>query len=206
MVLVANYHAPQETDLEKAIETLRKFGVEYIKLQKDVFNPDVYLKLSTIAKFGDLSRMTQYTSSKDEDKTAQLLTYPVLMTHDVIGYSEIIVGVDQEQHIQYARKLIKSFNSKFNLEYQIPTANIVIGRIKDLRKSGNKMSKSHPEGCLFLDDSPEDIRFKLQKAVCDELGLENLRFLYNHFVKEEIPYSNKNLKDKLADVLISLFQ
>jgi len=41
-VLIANYHAPEEKDLENIILVLRRFGVEKIKLQKDVFNPELY--------------------------------------------------------------------------------------------------------------------------------------------------------------------
>jgi hypothetical protein len=67
------------------------------------------------------------------------------------------------------------------------------------------MSKSAPEGCLFLDDAPEDIRRKLRKAVATEEGLESLTFLYRAFVGESAPASNEELKGRLAEALIARF-
>lgn len=203
-VLVANYHAPEETNLENSVNLLKGFGVQKIRMQKDVFDADLYFKLLTLAKIGDLSRMTQYKSTEEDDRTGQLLTYPVLMAHDVAGYSEIIVGLDQKQHLEYARKLLKKYNSVYETDYPIPVANIVVGRVKDLREPQKKMSKSSPAGCIFLDDYPEDIRQKIRKATADEAGLENLRFLFTEFVKSEIPQSNLELKETLAEALIEL--
>jgi tyrosyl-tRNA synthetase len=197
-VLVANYHAPQEQE----IPDLKRYGVKNIKLQKDCFNAEVYFKLLMLAKIGDLNRMTQYKSADEKDRTAQLLTYPVLMAHDIMGYKEVLVGLDQEQHLQYGRKLLNKYNKVYETEYSIPVANIVVGRIKDLRDSTKKMSKSSPQGCLFLDDTADDIRQKIRKAVADEEGLNNLKFLYEEFVKETPPESNQKLKENLSEAII----
>lgn len=203
-VLVANYHAPEETNLENSVNLLKGFGVQKVRLQKEVFDAELYFKLLTLAKFGDLNRMTQFKSAQEDDRTGQLLTYPVLMAHDVAGYSEVIVGLDQKQHLEYARKLLRKYNSVYGTEYPIPVANIVVGRVKDLREPQKKMSKSSPQGCIFLDDYPEDIRQKLRKATADEEGLENLKFLFREFVKSEPPTSNQELKETLAETLIEL--
>lgn len=198
-VLIANYHAPEEQDTEKIVSVLRKFGVQKINLQREIFNPELYFQLLTIASMGDLERMTQYKASRDEDKTAQLLTYPVLMAHDVAGYREVLVGEDQKQHLEYARRLLKRYNRKFGKDYIVPKENIVGGKIKDLRFPDKKMSKSSPDGCLFLDDSPEELGQKIRKATMDEMGRENMIFLYNEFVGGEVPESNSSLKEKLAE-------
>lgn len=205
-MLVANYHAPDEQNIEASIEMMKRFGVKTIKLQREMFNADLYFKLLTVAKIGDLSRMTQFKSAEEDDRTAQLMTYPVLMAHDVAGYKEVLVGIDQEQHLQYARKLLRKYNKDFNQELCIPTANIVVGRVKDLRDPEKKMSKSSPQGCLFLNDSPDIIRMKLRKATATEAGLENLRFLYKEFVGDELVDGNEKLKTALADALIAKFR
>lgn len=176
---------------------LEGFGVKNIRLQKDVFNPQLYFELLNLAPFGELSRMTQFKSS--DNPTAQLLAYPVLMAHDVAGYREVLVGEDQTQHLQYARKLLKKHG-----DFEIPSANIVVGRVKDLRHPENKMSKSNPEGCLFLDDTPDDLRKKIKRATADEAGLANLRFLYREFVSDEVPEMNSELKANLSEALIQL--
>ena len=205
-VLVANYHAPEETNLEKSVNSLRQYGVQNIVIQKEMFDAELYFRLLPLAKMGDLGRMTQYKSAREEDRTGQLLTYPVLMAHDVAGYTEVIVGLDQEQHLQYARKLLNKYNSVYGTEYPIPIANIVVGRVKDLREPTKKMSKSSPLGCLFLDDTPDEIRSKLRKATADQDGLNNLKFLYGEFVREIPPDSNQKLKEVLAEAIIEVMQ
>jgi tryptophanyl-tRNA synthetase len=201
-VLVANYHAPEEQNTSQSVATLRRFGVQNIRLQKDVFDAELYFRLLVLAKMGDLGRMTQFKSCADDRRTAHLLTYPVLMAHDVAGYNEVMVGEDQHQHLQYARKLLHRCNRRFQTTYPIPVANLMGGRVKDLREPDKKMSKSSPPGCVFLDDSPDDVRLKLRKATATEAGLENLHFLYAHFVGGPLPQQNKELKDRLAEALV----
>jgi len=201
-VLVANYHAPEETEFEKSIRTLERFGVSRIRVQREVFNAELYFSLLTLAKMGDLNRMTQFQSCPEEDRTGQLLTYPVLMAHDVAGYGEVLVGEDQEQHLHYARKLLRKYNKVFNKSYVIPSMSLVGGRIKDLREPDKKMSKSQPQGCVFLDDKPDDIRYKIRKATATDAGLENLSFLYREFVGPVVPSSNLELKEALAEAIV----
>lgn len=203
-VLIANYHAPTETNLEQTIKTLKSFGVVYIKLQKEVFNAELYFKLLSIASMGDLERMTQYKSASNP--TAQLLTYPVLMAHDVVNYEEILVGQDQKQHLEYARRLLKKYNKKFKENVLIPKARIVGDKILDLNLPSRKMSKSFPEGCLFLDESPEEIYRKIRKSTMDEEGRNNLVFLFNEFVGKEVPESNLELKEELSKALVVFFE
>lgn len=202
-VLVANYHASEIKNLDNCLEALKQFGIKNILIQKDIFNAELYFRLLSLSKIGDLNRMTQYKASDELYRTGHLLTYPVLMAHDVAGYSEIIAGLDQKQHLEYAKKLLKKYNIAYETDYPIPIANIIIGRIKDLREPNKKMSKSSPQGCLFLDDSPEDIRNKIRKATTDQTGLTNLKFLYEEFVKEVPPESNQKLKEILAEAIIN---
>lgn len=202
-VLIANYHAPEEKDTDKIVSTLQKFGVTKIKLQREIFNPELYFQLLTIAPIGALERMTQYKSTDEEQKTAQLLTYPVLMAHDVAGYEEVLVGEDQKQHLEYARQLLRRYNRKFAKDYLLPRPCIVGGRIRDLKLPDNKMSKSSPEGCLFLDDTPEEIARKIRGATMTDIGKENMLFLYQEFVGGEVPELNIELKEKLTQGIVN---
>jgi tryptophanyl-tRNA synthetase len=202
-VLVANYHAPQEADVEGSIRALRRYGVSHIRLQRDVFDAELYFRLLAVARVGELRRMTQFKSAGPSRQTAQLLTYPVLMAHDVAGYHEVLVGDDQRQHLEYARRLLRRYNTTYEASLVIPTTRVVVGRVKDLAEPERKMSKSSPEGCLFLDDPPDVIRRKLRRANTTEAGLENLRFLYREFVGPEPPAFNEELKTRLAESLIA---
>lgn len=204
-MLIANYHAPEERSVEAIVATLRKFGVTTIKLQREVFDPGLYFELLGIASIGDLERMTQYKSCKDTQKTAHLLTYPVLMTHDVAGYEEVLVGDDQKQHLEYAARLLRKHNHKFGRGYVVPRGNIVGGRIRDLRFPDQKMSKSSPEGCLFLDDPPDAIAKKIKRATMTDAGRENLAFLYRAFVGEDVPESNSLMKERLTEALRKIY-
>jgi hypothetical protein len=202
-VLVANYHAPRETDLTQLVDTLGRFGVRHVRLQRDVFDAELFFRLLALAPFGDLARMPQFKAATEP--TAQLLTYPVLMAHDVAGYDEVIVGEDQAVHIEYAKRLLRKYNTAFGEDVRSPKARVVVGRVRDLRRPTQKMSKSSPDGCLFLDDPPDVIRTKLKAATADEAGLANLHFLYREFVGEDVPTLNSELKTKLADALICRF-
>lgn len=205
-VLIANYHAPQEVNIENTILTLQKFGIKNIRMQKDIFDPELFFKLLNLASFGDLNRMPQFKVMEEDKRTAQLLTYPVLMTHDVVGYQEVIVGEDQKAHLDYARKLLRKYNSVFKTNIYLPKTNVVVGRVKDLRNTSQKMSKSSPDGCLFLDDTPDDIKAKLKSATADKNGRENLEFLYREFVNSNPPEMNVKLKEELAEALIYKFK
>lgn len=200
-VLVANYHAPRETDLEGVIAVLHRFGVKGIKLQRETFDPCLYFRLLSLAKFGELGRMPQFKSADEKHQTGQLLTYPVLMTHDVAGYTEVLVGEDQKPHVDYARNLLKRFNDEYGESVRLPKASAVGGRIRDLRNPAVKMSKSSPAGCLFLNDSPGDIHAKLRAATTTAEGVCNLSTLYTHFVGGPVPDSCSVLKSRLSDAV-----
>ena len=191
-----------ERDLEKNIETLRGFGVENILLQREVFDADLFFKLLSIISVADLDRMPQYQFAPKKNQTAQLLTYPALMAHDIEGYQKVYVGEDQLSHICIARKMLNRYARVYGVEATCPEPVITTAKICDLRDSSKKMSKSHPEGCLFLDDSPDEIRTKVRRAVMDEAGEANMRVLYAEFVGEEMPTMFGEAKPKLADNLI----
>ncbi len=184
---------------------LKRFGVTNIIQQREVFQPELYFQLLSLAGFGDLARMTQFKSADEDSRTGHLLTYPVLMTHDVAGYAEVQVGEDQRQHLEFARRLLRRYNRRYNQNLRVPAAHIVVGRVRDLRHPSEKMSKSSPDGCLFLDDSPEEIRKKVRRATMDAEGIDNIRFLYNSFVGDDFGGSNSSIKDKLAEALIHEF-
>ena len=41
-VLVANYHAPEVKQIDLAVNVLKRYGVQNIVLQTDVFNPELF--------------------------------------------------------------------------------------------------------------------------------------------------------------------
>ncbi len=203
-VLVAQYHAPKSNtaDVERMVRTLELFGINenYIHLQEDEFRPAVYFELLSIARVGELSRMTQYMSGDEND--AHLLIYPVLMVHDIMGYEEVLVGEDQAQHLNYARDLVERYNKFFNEDFPIPDFRAVGGRVMSLTEPTKKMSKSEPEGCLFLADSEDTINRKIKAATMTPEGRDNLIALYRNLGgTEEIPEMNSDFKPLVAELL-----
>ena len=130
--------------------------------------------LGCYTQFGELSRMTQFKDKarKHADNiTAGLFTYPVLMAADILLYqSDLVpVGDDQRQHVELCRNIAQRFNNWFPDTFTIPEAFVpkMGARIMSLGQPENKMSKSEPEGCVFLMDKPEDIMRKFKRAVTD---------------------------------------
>ena len=130
--------------------------------------------LNCYTMFGELSRMTQFKdkSTKYSDNiNAGLFTYPVLMAADILLYQPdyVPVGEDQKQHVELCRDIAGRFNGVYGDVFKVPEPLIVKtgARIYGLTTPEAKMSKSVPDGCVFLMDSPDDIRRKFKRAVTD---------------------------------------
>ena len=130
--------------------------------------------LNCYTMFGELSRMTQFKdkSAKNADNiNAGLFTYPVLMAADILLYQPdfVPVGEDQKQHVEICRDIAGRFNGIYGDVLKAPQPYIakVGARIMSLSTPNSKMSKSQPEGCVFLMEKPEDIARKFKRAVTD---------------------------------------
>ena len=130
--------------------------------------------LNCYTMFGELSRMTQFKDKAEKHKdniNAGLFTYPVLMAADILLYQPdyVPVGEDQKQHVELTRDIAQRFNSIYGDVFKIPEPFIAKtgARIYGLTTPGDKMSKSIPEGCVFIMDEPDVIARKFKKAVTD---------------------------------------
>ena len=130
--------------------------------------------LNCFTYMGELQRMTQYKdkAAKHADNiNAGLFTYPVLMAADILLYQAdlVPVGEDQRQHVELTRDIAQRFNGVYSNTFVLPEAFIpkMGARIMSLGNPDNKMSKSDPDGCVYLLDKPEEIRRKFKRAVTD---------------------------------------
>ena len=130
--------------------------------------------LNCYTMFGELSRMTQFKdkSAKHEDNiNGGLFTYPALMAADILLYQPdyVPVGEDQKQHCELTRDVAIRFNNIYGDVFKVPEPYIqkVGARIMSLNNPTSKMSKSDPNGCVFLMESPDDIRRKFKRAITD---------------------------------------
>ena len=130
--------------------------------------------LNCYTMFGELSRMTQFKdkSAKNADNiNGGLFTYPALMAADILLYQPdfVPVGEDQKQHVELTRNVAQRFNHIYGDVFKVPEPYIpkTGARIMSLNAPESKMSKSMPEGCVFLLEKPEDIMRKFKRAVTD---------------------------------------
>ncbi|WP_026508971.1 tryptophan--tRNA ligase [Butyrivibrio sp. MC2013] len=130
--------------------------------------------LECYTMFGELSRMTQFKdkSSKHKDNiNCGLFAYPSLMAADILLYQPdyVPVGEDQKQHVEITRNIAERFNGIYGDVFKIPEPYIpkAGARIYGLTTPTDKMSKSVPDGCVFLMDDPDVIARKFKRAVTD---------------------------------------
>ena len=181
--------------------------------------------LDCFTGFGELSRMTQLKdkSAKEQNVTAALFNYPVLMASDILLYDALYVpvGDDQTQHLEFSRDLAIRFNNRFNKDVFVVPKPVKEQhsffsrdqglRIKDLSDPTKKMSKSDEseKGIIFLDDAPEIAKKKILSATTDNLssinydpakqpGISNLLVILSLLNKEDITKTIEAWKGKTA--------
>ena len=139
--------------------------------------------LNCYTMFGELSRMTQFKdkSAKHTDNiNGGLFTYPALMAADILLYQAdfVPVGEDQKQHCELTRDIAIRFNNLYGETFKVPEPYIpkVGARIMSLSNPASKMSKSDPQGCVFLLDKPEELARKFKRAVTDSDTERCVRF------------------------------
>lgn len=136
---------------------------------------ELYLYLNMLAYKGELEKTTTFKDKVRQNPNnvnAGLLTYPVLMTADIILHRAkyVPVGKDQEQHLEMARTFANRFNHRYGEVFPEPQAfnyNQSLIKVPSLDGSG-KMSKSENQmATLYLSDSDDMIRKKVMKAKTD---------------------------------------
>lgn len=133
--------------------------------------------LATMAQMGKLQRMTQFKDKAGKNKERAglgLFAYPVLMAADILIYNatHVPVGEDQKQHLELARDLASTFNTRYNKEFFVQPEPVITGpapRVMSLRDGTQKMSKSADSDMtrINLTDDADLIAKKIKKAKTD---------------------------------------
>lgn len=243
-IFVPDMHAiTVKQDPEELRERIRKNVALYIASGVDPEKNVIYLQsenlyhanlswvLECTTYIGEASRMTQYKdkSSKGENVTVGLFTYPILMASDILLYDAdlIPVGIDQKQHVELARNIAERFNKAYGETFKVPEPLIpkVGAKIMDLQNPTKKMSKSDEtyKGVILLLDDEKTIRKKIMSAVTDseskvyydpenKPGISNLLTIYSSLKNISIElaeehfkdYNYGNLKKEVADVVVEV--
>lgn len=172
-----------------------------------------------------------------------LLAYPALMAADILIYKAdlVPVGEDQLPHIEMTNAIGRKFNRDFGKTFPEVKASLTEGaRIMSLRDPMKKMSKTQispparggdsggvgadDHSCIFLSDTPEDVRRKFKTAVTDsgreikagddKPALTNLLTIYSEVsglavAKIEKQYAGKGyaeFKSGLAEAVVKFLK
>jgi tryptophanyl-tRNA synthetase len=211
---VVDLHAitvPQEP--ERLGQATREIAAAYIAAgidpDKSILNPlsavpahsQLMWLLATMTQVGKLDRMTQFKdkAGKNAERVGLgLYAYPVLMAADILGYkaTHVPVGDDQKQHVELARDIAATFNTRFKTDFfPLPEPQIMgeATRVMSLQDGTKKMSKSDAseKSRINLTDDAETIASKIKKAQTDS---------------DPLPKSVEGLKDRAgADNLVTIY-
>lgn len=186
---VADYHSltthPNAADLREKSKNIAAVylacGLNPDKcslyLQSDVPQiPELYLIFNMLAYVGELEREATFKEKirqQPDNVNAGLLTYPVLMSVDIIIHkaAKVPVGKDQQQHVEMCRDFVRRFNRFYGVDYfpepEAFSFSEKLVNVPSLDGEG-KMSKSKADyTCIYLDDEPDDIRKKVKRMVTD---------------------------------------
>ena len=240
---IADYHSlTQRYKPEEKKEEIYKMAVDVLAVgidpQKSVFfiqshileHANLAWIFNTISPVGRLQGMIEYKEKLSEGQTPNmgLLDYPVLQAADILLYKAeaVPIGDDQKQHLELTRDLVKIFNDRFGKTFKEPKAILTkIPRVMSLDNQNKKMSKSFPNGCLYLSDNPKIIREKIKSAVTDsgreiiynpenKPAISNLLLIYSEFSGKSIKELEKRFKGvnysefkaELAEVMIEFLK
>lgn len=136
---------------------------------------ELYLYLNMLAYKGELEKTATFKDKvrlQPDNANVGLLTYPVLMTADIIIHRALYVpvGKDQEQHLEMARNFVNRFNHRYGEIFPEPVAfnfGESLAKVPSLDGAG-KMSKSENQfATLYLSDDDDLIRKKVMRAKTD---------------------------------------
>ncbi|MBU0596900.1 tryptophan--tRNA ligase [Patescibacteria group bacterium] len=184
LVFVADIHSLTDNEPATASKFCREVVADYLALGLDPSKTNIYIQSAIayqvsymtllLARHVSVAELLRVPTLKDKlrnnanPKTANalLLLYPVMMASDILlqRAKSVPVGEDQLAHMEVVRRLARDFNTKYGEIFPIPT----VQQVKSLRilslKGSRKMSKSFPEGAIFLTDDMTKVKKKIKSA------------------------------------------
>lgn len=156
--------------------------VRFIDAEELVSDKDYWGVLIKVAKNTTLARVKRALTimgrevSEAEADFSKLI-YPLMQVADIF-YMDLDIalgGMDQRRAHMLARDVAEKLGFKKPVAIHTPILTGLQGSEKKTDASGYevdevyvevKMSKSKPETCIFIHDTPEDIKSKIMKAYC----------------------------------------
>ncbi|MFX0001857.1 MAG: tyrosine--tRNA ligase [Candidatus Hodarchaeota archaeon] len=191
--LVADWHAAANKKFGGNLEVIKKVGNFFIEVWKvcgmdlskiefiyasDLVKEDKYwelvLKIGIDTTLKRIMRCTQIMGRSESDKLyASQILYPLMQAADIFYLPADIcqLGMDQRKVNVLAREIAKSLNKPkpvaihhhMLMGLKKPPATELNGVDRTIEI---KMSKSDPDSSIFMLDSPDDVKRKINKAYC----------------------------------------
>lgn len=241
-ICVADLHALTiNLNPEELRDNTYKLIAFYLAIGLDIDKCTLYLQsqvhehaeiawvLNNFTMYGEATRMTQFKDYQARSKEVNMgiLDYPVLMAGDILLYDTDIVpvGVDQKQHVELCRNIAIRFNHKMGETFKVP--DVVLrksgAKVCGLQEPTKKMSKSErgDTGSIFIEDTEDEIRKKIKRAVTDsenlikydvenKPGVSNLLTIYACLKNIDVMEAEKHfagsnygtLKSEVADAVV----
>lgn len=133
--------------------------------------------LSSVCGMNILNRSHAYRSKIENGliPSVALYNYPILMTADILIFDQkiipikVVVGQDQQQHLEITEQIITSFNERYGNTFRIPQ--IVLSNTPYVvGTDGQKMSKSYGNTIPII-AKPEEIKKIISKIITDSKPL-----------------------------------
>lgn len=195
-VLIADWHAFANNKMGGDLEKIKKTGqyfievwkacgldtgkVEFIWASDLVKKPDYWLTVLKVARAVTLKRIIRCSQimgrRESDDLSAAQIIYPAMQATDIfyLGVDIAQLGLDQRKVNMLAREIAGE------LGYPKPAAvhhHMLMGlqpQVNDLRAEEDKfektivlkMSKSCPDSAIFMTDTAEEVRAKINQAYC----------------------------------------
>lgn len=221
-VFVADLHAltDQEPDVvnRTRLDTVRSYiaaGTDpdqtNVYLQSQIGRPTMELA-SLLDRHISLAELQRIPTLKEKLKPGQgeaeatvaLARYPILMAADIMiaNATHVPVGADQIPHIEVTRKLARRFNRAYaNGEPVLVEPDLLV--VEGIKIAGldasPKMSKSKPNGALFLNDAPDVVAKKIKRATTAAAG-EMTPALESHFLLADRLAATDAERETVADL------
>lgn len=185
-VMLADLHAinngpiTEEMILNKAAEIYAlsnyfKLNVVIFRQSENWRHASLSAILSTLVPFGKLKTMINFKSNSSP--SLGLLSYPVLMSADIILYNPdlVPVGEDQRQHIELHSFIVKRVNNICSTDFKSHIRSVNSIRIMDLKNPKDKMSKSsnNLNGIIYLTDDDNTISRKIMGALSSDIDIRH---------------------------------
>ena len=202
-IFLADYHAwingKMGGDLEKIQQVARGYfksafislglaegKVDYV-LASEAYGKDYWREVLRITKDTTMQRMLRCTTimgrtQKDATDCASVV-YPAMQAADIRMLKADIAhaGMDQRKVHMLAREAAEkhgwkkpvALHHRLLMGMQGPQKMGFEENEKEDAEISSKMSKSNPDSCIFIHDSPEEISRKLKGAYCPEKAAED---------------------------------